>query len=287
MADQHYFYQGDTLAAVIGSKPARLMHNRPQVAQLTYGPTPSNKLLQVGNDNSVLGPNSTNKMLTFTPYGHNSAATGDLLTAFNGEYLDLMSMGYLLGRGKRLYSPQLGIFCGPDPLSPFRDGLINCYMYCGGDPVNHEDPTGLFPSPRSPWRNPLARQSRSRRSPPASPRKSTAGSGQNVDNQRSLAGLPERPNGGGNSSPSMHQGAAELNRSSDLPSARQEPQANSAPNTYKAPLAERINDWWINPGYRRRLLIKYASLPAVRIFVGVGVTVGVITGAVMLLRKIE
>jgi uncharacterized protein RhaS with RHS repeats len=45
--------------------------------------------------------------------------------------------------GARYYDPVVGRFVSPDPIS-FAGGL-NLYAYCGGDPVNAVDPSGLDP----------------------------------------------------------------------------------------------------------------------------------------------
>ncbi|MFJ3076463.1 RHS repeat-associated core domain-containing protein [Pseudomonas sp. NPDC087029] len=82
-------------------------------------------------------------LLTYTPYGCMGAhhwARSVLL--FNGERKDEASQGYLLGNGVRNFSPQIMRFCAPDNLSPFSDGGINAYAYCGGDPINRYDPSG-------------------------------------------------------------------------------------------------------------------------------------------------
>ncbi len=42
----------------------------------------------------------------------------------------------------RFYSPELGRFLQPDPIGFAGDGS-NLYRYCGGDPVNRTDPSGL------------------------------------------------------------------------------------------------------------------------------------------------
>src|SRR6266403_2873432 len=43
----------------------------------------------------------------------------------------------------RMYHPALGRFLQPDPLG-FGGGDANLFRFCGGDPVNGSDPTGLY-----------------------------------------------------------------------------------------------------------------------------------------------
>ena len=64
------------------------------------------------------------------------------LNGFNGEPLDPMSNLYQSGNGYRNYNPNLMRFHSMDSLSPFSDGGINPYVYCHGDPVNFNDPSG-------------------------------------------------------------------------------------------------------------------------------------------------
>jgi RHS repeat-associated protein len=47
--------------------------------------------------------------------------------------------------GMRDYDPELGEWTAPDPIG-FLGGDPNLYRYCGGDPVNLVDPTGLDPA---------------------------------------------------------------------------------------------------------------------------------------------
>lgn len=48
----------------------------------------------------------------------------------------------LLGNGHRAYSVVLLRFYRPDSLSPFGNGGLNAYAYCGGEPINRMDPSG-------------------------------------------------------------------------------------------------------------------------------------------------
>ena len=76
----------------------------------------------------------------YTPFGHRRSH--DSLLAVNGEPHDALCGLYPLGNGHRMYNPTLMRFYSPDTLSPFAQGGIHCYAYCGNDPVNWHDPTG-------------------------------------------------------------------------------------------------------------------------------------------------
>jgi len=66
------------------------------------------------------------------------------LLRFNGERFDPVSETYHLGKGYRVYNPELMRFSCPDSWSPFGRGGINPYAYCHNDPINLSDPSGHF-----------------------------------------------------------------------------------------------------------------------------------------------
>lgn len=84
----------------------------------------------------------------FTPFGYKPPLC-NMHIAFVGEVLDQASSAYLLGNGRRAYSPSIMRFRSPDPLSPMGAGGTNCYAYCANDPVNFTDPSGHAPLRRS------------------------------------------------------------------------------------------------------------------------------------------
>jgi len=80
------------------------------------------------------------RAFAYAPYGFRPPQLD--LPGFNGEQPDPVTGDYLLGNGYRAFNPVLMRFNSPDSLSPFGDGGLNAYAYCGGDPVNRVDPTG-------------------------------------------------------------------------------------------------------------------------------------------------
>lgn len=104
-------------------------------------------LLLSDSHRSVVGQvqRTTRANLAYSPYGRCSSAghvTGRL--GFTGQLHEPLLDAYALGNGHRFYSVALSRFQRPDALSPFDKGGIHGYGYCGGDPVNREDPTGQF-----------------------------------------------------------------------------------------------------------------------------------------------
>ncbi|MFC0397453.1 RHS repeat-associated core domain-containing protein [Paraburkholderia rhizosphaerae] len=83
---------------------------------------------------------TTPQLFAYSPFG----ATLDegAPFGFNGERSDPLTAVFHLGNGYRAFSPMLMRFTCPDSESPFGAGGINCYAYCGNDPVNSVDPDG-------------------------------------------------------------------------------------------------------------------------------------------------
>jgi RHS repeat-associated protein len=110
-------------------------------------PTHSRKtiLLAIDQQSSVLNTLDASQRhpIAYTAYGFRPAENGLLsLLGFNGELMDLLTGHYHLGNGYRQFNPVLMRFNSPDSWSPFGEGELNAYGYCGGDPCNRVDPTG-------------------------------------------------------------------------------------------------------------------------------------------------
>ena len=88
--------------------------------------------------------------LQYTVYGRDGGEQCASLLRFSGQRKESATGHYLLGNGYRAFNPVLMRFHSPDSLSPMGAGGINCYAYCGGDPVNNTDPSGhmLLPQVR-------------------------------------------------------------------------------------------------------------------------------------------
>ncbi|WP_223465416.1 MULTISPECIES: RHS repeat-associated core domain-containing protein [unclassified Pseudomonas] len=102
-------------------------------------------LLVVDLKNSVLIEVDAGNLnlIAYSPYGQQSSQLGVMTRlGFNGELREVKPEWYLLGNGYRAYNPQLMRFHSPDSLSPFGEGGLNAYIYCGGEPVMNSDPTG-------------------------------------------------------------------------------------------------------------------------------------------------
>ncbi|WP_433963111.1 RHS repeat-associated core domain-containing protein [Pseudomonas kurunegalensis] len=80
--------------------------------------------------------------LQYTIYGHDGCYQYASMLRFNGQRKESATGHYLLGNGYRAFNTVLMRFHSPDSLSPMGAGGLNCYAYCGGDPVNNTDPSG-------------------------------------------------------------------------------------------------------------------------------------------------
>jgi RHS repeat-associated protein len=79
----------------------------------------------------------------FTPYGFTVVSDKSPVTGFTGQLCERGQGFYLLGNGRRMFNPALGIFYSPDvEHSPFGPAGINYYMYCYGNPVRYHDRSG-------------------------------------------------------------------------------------------------------------------------------------------------
>jgi len=86
--------------------------------------------------------------LHYTVYGHDGCEQSASVLRFSGQRKEPATGHYLLGNGYRAFNPVLMRFHSPDSLSPMGAGGINCYAYCGGDPINNTDPSGHLKLPR-------------------------------------------------------------------------------------------------------------------------------------------
>ncbi|MDO7899832.1 RHS repeat-associated core domain-containing protein [Pseudomonas citrulli] len=142
------FYQQDELVTEIEGQAQRsiLRHEAQPLAQRTcVDNVTETTLLATDHAHSPLKAlaDTTSQQLAYTAYGHRSGDSGlSGLLGFNGELPDGITGHYLLGQGNRAFNPVLMRFNSPDELSPFGEGGINAYAYCGGDPVNWRDPSG-------------------------------------------------------------------------------------------------------------------------------------------------
>ncbi|WP_213877013.1 RHS repeat-associated core domain-containing protein [Pseudomonas sp. dw_358] len=91
-----------------------------------------------GSINSEAG--DTLNSLVYGAYGHSSGEALSRL-GYTGALREPEIGWYFLG-DYRIYNPVLMRFHSADSLSPFDEGGLNGYAYCGGDPVNRVDPSG-------------------------------------------------------------------------------------------------------------------------------------------------
>ncbi|RMN27149.1 hypothetical protein ALQ62_01812 [Pseudomonas coronafaciens pv. zizaniae] len=139
-----FFYQKNRLAAQI---QGQIQHTLLRTDQhlLAQRRTENNlsdcALLATDQQLSVIAAQGV--AFAYTPYGQRHPSAGPMnLPGFAGQRVDPVTGHYLLGNGYRAFNPVLMRFNSPDSLSPFGEGGLNAYAYCGGDPVNRVDSSG-------------------------------------------------------------------------------------------------------------------------------------------------
>lgn len=118
----------------------------PIAERVTQDGATSTALLAVDAKASVLGvvrPLGTQHRV-YTAYGHEAEDPPDAALGYNGESHEAGTGWQLLGNGKRALDASTMRFQQPDDQSPFDQGGMNAYAYCGNDPVNWIDPSGRW-----------------------------------------------------------------------------------------------------------------------------------------------
>lgn len=144
MPRRDFFYQDNQLTCESSHQPRRLIRATGRVVAEDGCKQRTKYLLQCDDTNTVLRRLPGSLHQDYSPYGFLYLPPAASLAAFTGQRLDPFSNCYALGNGHRYYSPRLMRFLQADTLSPFRQGGINAYSYCQGDPINREDPNGQW-----------------------------------------------------------------------------------------------------------------------------------------------
>jgi RHS repeat-associated protein len=129
-----------TVSYTIGSKV--LSQSKSGVVSHLLGDGHGSTRLLTGSTGAVTDRYSYDaygKTLGFNPGVVNQPTTAAL---YSGEYLDRDLQQYNLQA--RFYNPSTGRFSAIDPFSPNQLSGANLYAYCGNDPINNSDPSGMY-----------------------------------------------------------------------------------------------------------------------------------------------
>jgi RHS repeat-associated protein len=134
----------------------RYVHGADPDEILTITALPSNQVTYYHNDgvgNVTKLTNSSGAVVeqyTYDIFGTPTIENGSGTVISASQYANrflFTGREYISGAGiyqyrNRVYSPGIGRFLQPDPIGHAGDGY-NIYRYCGNDPVNSNDPSGL------------------------------------------------------------------------------------------------------------------------------------------------
>ena len=149
---QRVFYNGNKLSLLIqGKEHTAIMHGGklPLAEKVLAGGDAIAHTRMLSTDRLgstiVSSINAEQHELAFTPYGYIDPLLIKSLLGFTGQLRQAGTGCYLLG-SRRAFNPITMRFNSYDDRSPFAEGNINGYAYCGCDPINYTDPSG-----RSRW----------------------------------------------------------------------------------------------------------------------------------------
>ncbi|TCP77121.1 RHS repeat-associated protein [Pseudomonas putida] len=145
MSTSQFFYKRGQISTLISDQETStiLREHEIPISETRLDSEAVSSLFNADSNNSVLNSISRHSSdhFHYSAYGLLPGASPLPTLAYNGEHPSLPNL-YLLGNGRRAYSPGLMRFLSPDSLSPFHKGGINPYAYCANDPINYTDPSG-------------------------------------------------------------------------------------------------------------------------------------------------